>query len=48
MQLPPKYSLFGKVVDGLDVVAELEKVGTPGAGTPKESVFMESVTITES
>jgi cyclophilin family peptidyl-prolyl cis-trans isomerase len=48
MQLPPQYSLFGKVIDGLDVVLELEKVGTPGAGVPKQRVFMESVTITES
>ena len=46
--LQPQYSLFGKVVDGLDVVLELEKVGTPGAGVPKQTVFMESVTITES
>ena len=48
MGLPPQYSLFGKVVDGLDVVLALESAGTPGAGTPKERVFMESVTITES
>ena len=48
MQLPPQYSLFGNVVDGLDVVLELEKVGTAGAGVPKQKVFMESVTITES
>jgi cyclophilin family peptidyl-prolyl cis-trans isomerase len=48
MQLPPQYSLFGKVTNGLDVVLELEKVGSPGAGVPKQKVFMESVTITES
>jgi len=48
MGLPPQYSLFGKVVDGLDVVAELEKAGSPGAGTPTQKVFMESVTVTES
>ncbi len=48
MQLPPQYSLFGKVVDGLETITELEKVGSPGAGAPKEKVFMESVTITES
>ena len=47
-QLPPDYAIVGKVVDGLDVVLELEKVGTPGAGVPKQKVFMESVTITES
>jgi cyclophilin family peptidyl-prolyl cis-trans isomerase len=48
MGLPPQYSLFGKVVSGIDVVLELDKVGTPGAGKPRERVFMESVTITES
>jgi cyclophilin family peptidyl-prolyl cis-trans isomerase len=48
MALPPQYSLFGKVVGGLDVVSALDSVGTPGAGKPKERVFMESVTIAES
>jgi cyclophilin family peptidyl-prolyl cis-trans isomerase len=48
MGLPPQYSLFGKVVGGIDVVIELDKVGSPGAGKPRERVFMESVTITES
>jgi len=46
--LPPQYSLFGKVVKGLDVVAALDAVGTPGAGRPREKVGMETVTITES
>ncbi len=47
-RLPPQYSLFGKVIRGLDVVAAIDAVGTPGAGTPKERVVIESVTITES
>ena len=47
MRLPPQYSLFGKVVDGLGVVAALDAVGTPGAGTPREKVGMETVTIAE-
>jgi cyclophilin family peptidyl-prolyl cis-trans isomerase len=47
MQLPPKYSLFGKVVSGLDVVAAIDALGTPGAGRPLERIVMESVTITE-
>ncbi len=47
MQLPPKYSLFGKVVAGLDVVAIINALGTPGAGKPVEPIVMESVTITE-
>jgi cyclophilin family peptidyl-prolyl cis-trans isomerase len=46
MQLPPKYSLFGKVVAGLDVVAAIDAIGTQ-SGTPKERVVIESVTITE-
>jgi cyclophilin family peptidyl-prolyl cis-trans isomerase len=48
VQLPPKYSLFGQVTEGMETVKALEAVGTPGAGTPKEEVKMESVTITES
>jgi cyclophilin family peptidyl-prolyl cis-trans isomerase len=48
VQLPPQYSLFGKVVKGLDVVAAIDAIGSPGAGTPKEKVVIESVTITES
>ncbi|MDP8992301.1 MAG: peptidylprolyl isomerase [Actinomycetota bacterium] len=46
--LPPQYSLFGKVVKGLEVVRAIEAVGSPGAGTPREQVLIESVTITES
>ena len=47
MRLPPQYALFGKVVNGLDVVAAIDAIGSPGAGTPKEKVVIESVTITE-
>jgi len=46
VQLPPQYSLFGKVVKGLDVVSAIEAVGT-SSGSPKEKVFIDSVTITE-
>ncbi|HLX87024.1 MAG TPA: peptidylprolyl isomerase [Acidimicrobiales bacterium] len=46
VRLPPSYSLFGKVVAGLDVVATIDAVGT-GSGKPKETVTIESVTITE-
>jgi cyclophilin family peptidyl-prolyl cis-trans isomerase len=46
MGLPPQYALFGKVVNGLDVVATIDAVGT-GSGTPKEKVTIQSVTITE-
>ena len=44
--LPPQYSLFGKVVRGLDVVKAIESVGSR-SGAPSEQVVIESVTITE-
>ncbi len=47
VRLPPQYSLFGKVVKGLDTVAAIDRVGTR-EGSPSESVTIESVTITES
>ncbi|HEX4864862.1 MAG TPA: peptidylprolyl isomerase [Acidimicrobiales bacterium] len=46
IRLPPQYSLFGKVVAGLDVVAAIDAVGTQ-SGTPTERVTIESVTVTE-
>jgi peptidylprolyl isomerase len=46
MRLPPLYSLFGRVVKGLDVVAAIDAIGT-GSGKPTEKVVIESVTITE-
>jgi peptidylprolyl isomerase len=45
--LPPSYSLFGKVVGGLDVVKAIESVGSR-SGAPSEPVVIESVAITES
>ena len=45
--LPPLYSLFGKVVKGLDVVSAIEAAGSP-SGATKEKVVIESVTIVES
>ena len=47
VRLPPLYSLFGKVVAGLDVVAAIDAVGTR-SGQPTERVVIESVTIDES
>jgi len=47
VQLPPQYSLFGKVIDGLDVVATIDGLGSQ-SGTPKELVTISSVTIKES
>ena len=46
VRLPPQYSLFGKVVSGLDVVQKIDAVGTR-SGSPKEKVVIESVTVTE-
>ncbi|MDA8392834.1 MAG: peptidylprolyl isomerase [Actinomycetota bacterium] len=46
MRLPPSYSLFGKVVAGLDVVAAVDAVGT-SSGKPKEKVVIESVVVSE-
>ncbi len=37
VRLPPQYSLFGKVVNGLDVVAAIDALGT-SSGKPKERV----------
>ena len=47
VRLPPSYSLFGKVVKGLDVVDAIEKVPTGAGDRPKEDVVMSSVTIEE-
>jgi peptidylprolyl isomerase len=47
VRLPPQYSLFGKVIDGLDVVATIDALGTQ-SGKPKELVSINSVTVKES
>src|SRR3954467_9167552 len=47
VRLPPSYSLFGKVVKGMDVVDSIEKVPTGAGDRPKEDVVINSVTITE-
>jgi peptidylprolyl isomerase len=47
MNLPPQYSLFGKVVKGLDVVDQIEKVKTGPGDKPAQDVVIQSVTITE-
>jgi len=46
MRLPPSYSLFGKVVSGLDVVATIDGLGSR-SGKPTEKVTITSVTIAE-
>ena len=46
VRLPPAYSLFGQLVQGRDVLAAIDGVGS-GSGKPREKVVIESVTITE-
>ena len=46
--LPPQYSLFGKVVQGLDVVEAMQSVETDRNDRPHTDVTINSVTITES
>ncbi|MCQ3807916.1 MAG: peptidylprolyl isomerase [Acidimicrobiaceae bacterium] len=45
--LPPQYSLFGKVVAGLDVLDEMQRVDTDRNDRPLTDVVISSVTITE-
>ncbi|MFV0523087.1 MAG: peptidylprolyl isomerase [Acidimicrobiales bacterium] len=45
--LPPQYSLFGKVVKGLEHVDVMEKVATDPGDHPVDPMVIESVTITE-
>lgn len=45
--LPPKYSLFGTVTDGMDVVETIEADGSTGEGSPATVHTIESVTINE-
>lgn len=45
--LPPSYSKFGRVVEGLDVAQRLEKFETPGTQAPSRPIYIFSVTIEE-
>ena len=46
--LPPQYSLFGKIVKGLEILEAMQKVPTDRNDRPLEEVVISSVTITES
>ena len=46
VRLPPQYSLFGKVVKGIETLQAIEATGSR-SGAPSEKVTIESVTITE-
>ncbi len=43
--LPPQYSLFGKIVKGLDVLDAMQRVPTGSGDRPHEDVVINSVTI---
>jgi cyclophilin family peptidyl-prolyl cis-trans isomerase len=47
--LPPNYTLFGQVTDGLDVVAVLDSLGNPNDNgvPPLGEIRIVSVTVTE-
>ena len=45
--LPPQYSLFGQVTDGLDVVTQIETTETTVGDAPVAEVIINSVTIEE-
>lgn len=45
--LPPQYSLFGKVVKGIEVVEAMQQVDTDRSDRPATDIVIESVTIEE-
>ena len=47
-QLPKKYSIFGRVTEGMDVVQAIASVQTGQHDRPLEPVTMDRVTISES
>jgi cyclophilin family peptidyl-prolyl cis-trans isomerase len=46
--LPPQYSLFGKLISGLDVLDAIQKVSTNRQDRPDTDVTINSITIDES
>jgi len=45
--LPPQYSVFGKAIDGLDVVDDIATTATGAGDKPVEDIVIETVEITE-
>ena len=45
--LPPQYSVFGKTVDGLDIVDEIGNTATGAADKPVEDVVIQTIEITQ-
>lgn len=50
-ELPPNYTIFGKITSGMDIVESVAKAGvksgTQGDGPPKKAVTIQDVTITK-
>lgn len=46
--LPPLYSLFGQVTEGMDVVTAIESIPTTETDAPTEEIYIVSSTIAES
>jgi len=46
--LPPEYSLFGSVTNGLDVALDIEQIPTTPLDQPTEEIYINSITISES
>ena len=45
--LPPDYAVVGRVVDGLDVVDRIGRLGDPATEQPRQPVVMTKVTVEE-
>lgn len=45
VQLPPDYAVVGKVVEGLDVIEKIGKLGNPRTEAPTERVVIESTSV---
>ncbi len=48
VNLPPQYSLFGKVTEGMDVVSAIESLPTNAEDYPTQEIYITKVTIAES
>lgn len=46
--LPPQYSVFGKAIDGLDVIDGIARTATDARDRPLEDVVIETIDIAES